>query len=178
MARALPRGLTQTQLELMDERTRLREIAYGPNQDQYGRGVASMARTRLRAIEAKLVAPERPAPVSPAKKPIAKKPAAAPAAPAVPAVPVAQPALPAAINVAPVNPVIPELQQVTSIPAPEVPSIDDAAVDIAAQQPLDPIAQALGLTRRKKYGIGATTLTGELGLSNLGGIASRTLLGG
>jgi hypothetical protein len=64
--------------------------------------------------------------------------------------------------------------------APPVPQLDDAAARVAAQEPQQIQQPGLVLDpgkKRKRYGLAATTLTGEGGLSSLGGLVSRSILG-
>jgi hypothetical protein len=166
-------ALTKRDLELIDQRTQL-QAAYT---DEAGTGMSRhRAGRQLRALDASLAKPPPPKKKPPAAAPA---PAAAPTpAPAAAPTPVTLDSVIGQTGTSPLtNPTI----------VPEVPTLDDAAARVEATEPMERVATrgvpdpATGPVpyepKRKRYGVAATTLTGEGGVSRLGGVATRALLG-
>jgi hypothetical protein len=183
-------ALTAAQLKILDERAAINNRANAEGGGGFGAGLAgAINRFRLEKNTTKLTGP--------VKKPMAPKPKPAPAKPAPAAAPAPSPAaaaivpqIPAPVlEAAPVapapftqpEPVAAVTQPIADPAAPPVPTLDDAAARVEAATPIDPaslMAEKLPYDpRKKKYGIAATTLTGEGGVKNLGGVATRSLLG-
>lgn len=154
-------ALTRRDLEMLDRRAALQapdETIRAPMQN--------IRRRQLSRLDEKIVAPAKPAPKPEPKSTVVPLPRVAEGG-GVPR--------PAEGRVNPLLP--PEVKPVVETPLP-APTMDDAARDVAAATPLDPVAAALGQpAKRKRYGAAATALTGEMGLGNVGNIASKVLLG-
>jgi hypothetical protein len=160
-------ALTAADLALLAKRNRLQAKANDPTVSTSIAKVA--ARKQLLDMDRKIAAPTSQAPIAPPAAPVTPLPVATPGPATSQVPPPAQEPPPAQQPPGQVG------QLATLDAAPPVPSLDDAAARVAAQQP-GQVLQDL-TKRRKRYGIAATTLTGETGLGSLGGIASRSLLG-